>query len=136
MLFRSSAANVAAKTAFVINSPSKVWRGFGYSAGEGLVDGFDGSQRSVKKSATRLAVAGLPSLKPFSGRSSHVSVSGNVSNIQQNEELKSELSQIKTAIKEGQVIMLDGNTWVGATVDRIDTALGNNQSLGGRHQLS
>lgn len=132
----ASAANIAAQATFLINSPSKVWRGFGYSAGEGLVDGFDGSQRSVKKSATRLAVAGLPSLKPFSGRSSHVSVSGNVSNTQQNEELKSELSQIKTAIKEGQVIMLDGNTWVGATVDRIDTALGNNQSLGGRHQLS
>ena len=132
----ASAANIAAQATFLINSPSKVWRGFGYSAGEGLVDGFDGSQRSVKKSATRLAVAGLPSLKPFSGRSSHVSVSGNVSNTQQNEELKSELSQIKTAIKEGQVIMLDGNTWVGATVDRMDTALGNNQSLGGRHQLS
>lgn len=132
----ASAANVAAQAAFVINSPSKVWRGFGYSAGEGLVDGFDGSQRSVKKSATRLAVAGLPSIAPFSGRSSHVSVSGNVSATQQNAELKSELSQIKTAIKEGQVIMLDGNTWVGATVDRIDTALGNNQSLGGRHQLS
>lgn len=132
----ASAANIAAQSAFIINSPSKVWRGFGYSAGEGLVDGFDGSQRSVKKSATRLAVAGLPSIAPFSGRSSHVSVSGNVSNAQQNAELKSELSQIKTAIKEGQVIMLDGNTWVGATVDRIDTALGNNQSLGGRHQLS
>ena len=132
----ASAANIAAQATFLINSPSKVWRGFGYSAGEGLVDGFDGSQRLVKKSATRLAVAGLPSLKPFSGRSSHVSVSGNVSNTQQNEELKSELSQIKKAIKEGQVIMLDGNTWVGATVDRIDTALGNNQSLGGRHQLS
>ena len=132
----ASAANVAARAAFVINSPSKVWRGFGYSAGEGLVDGFDGSQRSVKKSATRLAVAGLPNIAPFSGRSSHVSVSGNVSNAQQNAELKSELSQIKKAIKEGQVIMLDGNTWVGATVDRMDTALGNNQSLGGRHQLS
>lgn len=132
----ASAANIAAQATFLINSPSKVWRGFGYSAGEGLVDGFDGSQRSVKKSATRLAVAGLPSLKPFSGRSSHVSVSGNVSNTQQNEELKTELSQIKEAIKEGQVIMLDGNTWVGATVDRMDTALGNNQSLGGRHQLS
>lgn len=132
----ASAANIAAQATFLINSPSKVWRGFGYSAGEGLVDGFDGSHRLVKKSATRLAVAGLPSIAPFSGRSSHVSVSGNVSNTQQNEELKSELSQIKKAIKEGQVIMLDGNTWVGATVDRIDTALGNNQSLGGRHQLS
>lgn len=132
----ASAANIAAQSAFVINSPSKVWRSFGYSAGEGLVDGFDGSQRSVKKSATRLAVAGLPSIAPFSGRSSHVSVSGNVSNAQQNEDLKSELSQIKKAINNGQVIMLDSGALVGGTVNQMDSALGEQITMGGRHSLA
>lgn len=130
----------AAKEAAEINSPSKKMIAIGEGLGEGTEVGIENTTTDVKKAATKqmadvLNAYGSPdqnaqkvyrniaeqqSARQLSGQQALASSNGPM------------LEKILAAIEKGQVIALDGDAIVGATADRMDSALGRRRTLASR----
>ena len=130
----------AAKKEAEINSPSKKTMAIGEGLGEGEEVGIQNKTKDVKKAAqqqmeTVLDVYGSPehnaqkvyrniaeqqSARQLSGQQALASANGPM------------LERILSAIEKGQVIALDGDAIVGATADRMDSALGRRRTLASR----
>ena len=121
------------------NSPAQKTIDFGEDVGEGAEIGIERKTKDVKKAATRQAsaiidayseqeVAGQRTLRGIAEQQAARNTAERLV-IPDNSGL---LGQILTAIEKGQVLTIDGEALVGATANRMDTALGRRRALAAR----
>lgn len=131
----ASAAASKIKSALKIHSPSRVTFGFGSYFGEGFVNGISSMQKQVQRVAGGMGNMASDALNSnVQALNSRVngSISSNFNTTMDQSPIDNVANKVITAIREGHDIVLDGNTLVGHTADRIDNHLGNNVRLRGR----
>ena len=122
------------------HSPSKKSMKIFEDIGDGAVIGTENKTKDVKKAATRqmaevLDAYGSPELnaqkvyRNIAEQQSARQLSGQQAVASSYDSM---LGQILTAIKEGKVLTIDGDALVGATADRMDSALGRRRALASR----
>lgn len=126
-----------------IHSPSTVFEGFGHNTLAGLINGIREDTpdliRSMRDASDALRSgydpgplnAALPDPSVFS-RAPAYAASEPYRAAEAAADLGGKLDRILAAIEAGKIIAIDGDKWVGATVDRYDAALGRNAVLAGR----
>jgi len=130
----------AAKKEAEINSPSKKTMAIGEGMGEGAEVGIEHKTKDVERAATNQAAAILDaySAQELAGQRALRSVADQQAARQATIQTAAAasnatmLEKILAAIQEGQVLTLDGDTLVGATANRMDTALGQRRALASR----
>lgn len=130
----------AAKKEAEINSPSKKTMAIGEGLGEGEVVGIENTTPDVKKAAQHQMAEVLDSYG--SPEQNAQKVYRSIAEQQSANQLSGQqalasstspmLEKILAAIEKGQVIALDGDAIVGATADRMDSALGRRRTLASR----
>lgn len=134
------AAVKAAKEEAEINSPSKKMMAIGEGLGEGTEVGIENKTKDVKKASQHQMAEVLSSYG--SPEQNAQKVYRNIAEQQSANQLSGQqalassngpmLERILSAIEKGQVIALDGDAIVGATADRMDSALGRRRTLASR----
>ena len=125
------------------HSPSRKMISFGEDMGEGAEIGIDNMTGDVERAATRQAsaildayssqeVAGQKALRHVADQQSARQITGQMAAANANGPM---LERILGAIEKGQVLLLDGNTLVGATAGKMDNTLGQRQVMVGRGAL-
>lgn len=126
------------KKFFGINSPSrefaKIGRYLDEGLAEGLTDNMDGPIKAVQKVAENVLgeaqdIDGLTIERDLQQQAKKSALSVTTAT---DSSMLGKLDLILTAIKKGQVIMLDGKRLVGGTVGAYDSALGKRQLLAER----
>ena len=125
------------KKLFGINSPSKVTAWMGEMLDEGLAVGIEDNATAPKKamgdvSAEILDAAGQVDGVSIERQISHNYSVGAAATAAQSAGTLAKLDQILQAIKEGRVILLDGDTLVGGIANRMNSALGQRRVLAER----
>lgn len=123
-----------------IKSPSRLFKRFARFTGQGYIDELEDITPDMAKTSANAAEAVSNAFRPrtsildraLQGRSaaSEAAKASGVSN------LMNKLDTIIAAIESGKMIMLDGDTLVGATAERMDTALGGRAILAGRRAFA
>jgi hypothetical protein len=119
------------------NSPSKETMSFGEDMGEGTEIGLENKTKDVARAAQRQVGAvldayraeeteGQTTLRNLAERQATRQVSDRMTAANANSEM---LAEILQAIKDGQVIALDGDKLVGGTAERMDSQLGQRREL-------
>lgn len=101
----------------------------------GLVSQFGTVQNNIKKMTSNIAGMASDALNNnVQALNSRVngSISSNFNTTMDQSPIDNVANKVIAAIREGHYIVLDGNTLVGHTADRIDNHLGNNVRLRGR----
>ena len=122
------------------HSPARKLIDFGEDIGAGAEIGIDNSTDDVERAATRQAsaildaynaqeVAGQRALRDVADQQSARRITGQMAAATANSTM---LERILGAIEKGQVLLLDGNTLVGATAGKMDNTLGQRQIMVGR----
>lgn len=125
------------------HSPSRKTIAFGEDMGEGAEIGIENTTGDVERAATRQAsaildayssqeVAGQKALRHVADQQSARQITGQMAAATANGPV---LDRILAAIEKGQVLLLDGNTLVGATAGKMDNTLGQRQVMVGRGAL-
>lgn len=120
---------------FDIHSPAKTMVYVGemldYGVAGGVTENEDEPIRAIRQMAHNLLneAAVIPERLPVQKQQYQVP---DMQTIATNSILSEKLDRILQAIENGQVLMLDGNKLVGATADRMNTALGQIQVLSAR----
>lgn len=134
------------KSALGIHSPSRRFAEIGMYTMAGMKNGIDANAYKVTDSVTKVANSAMDAAQgmKISGdidyqmnpvlssdakqmTSGVMTVDGNMSQtlqMQSDDNMKSQLTEIKNAIADGKVISIDGNKLVGATAKQYDGALG------------
>ena len=125
------------KKLFGINSPSKVTAYMGEMLDEGLAKGIDDNAGAPMRSASDLSSNVLGEFEAPDGLSIERQINHSYSatvaaSAEQSAGALSKLDAILEAIKSGQVLMIDGSKLVGATVDKMNAALGQKRILAER----
>lgn len=119
------------KKIFDIHSPSRVMMGIGELLDEGLAEGIaDGSDAPIN-ALDKLSEDMIGGVEGLDGvtlerRMTHASIPGAQSQV---DGISGKLDRIYQALLNGQVIMLDGKTFVGSTATRYDNELGQRRVL-------
>ena len=122
------------------HSPSRKTMALGEDLGEGAEIGIESKTKDIKKAASQqmetvLDAYGSPELnaqkvyRNIAEQQSARQLSGQQAAASSYD---SALEKILNAIEQGQVITLDGDALVGATADRMDSALGRRRALASR----
>ena len=122
------------------NSPAKKTIDFGEDVGEGAEIGLENKTADVKRAATNQASAILDAYRAeeVNAQKALRSVADQQSAWQTNSQMVSVgssaqlLEKILAAIEQGQILTIDGDTLVGATSNRMDSALGRRRALAAR----
>ncbi|MDE5754190.1 MAG: hypothetical protein K2H89_06600, partial [Oscillospiraceae bacterium] len=120
---------------FDIHSPAKTMVYVGemldYGVAGGVTENEDEPIRAIRQMAHNLLneAAVIPERLPVQKQQYQVP---DIQTITTNSVLSEKLDRILQAIENGQVLMLDGNKLVGATADRMNSALGKIQLLSAR----
>ena len=125
------------KKMFGINSPSKVTAYMGEMLDEGLAKGIEDNTKAPLNAASDLSSGVLNEFEAPDGLSIERQINHNYSvsaaaATAQNASTLSKLDQILKAIERGQILTIDGNAIVGATVNPMNSALGQRRVLAGR----
>lgn len=123
-----------------IKSPSRLFKRYARFTGQGYIDEFENITPDMAEASANAAEAVSNAFHPktsfldraLQGRSAatEAAQTSGVSN------LMNKLDTIIRAVEEGQMIMLDGETLVGATAERMDSALGGRAILAGRRAFA
>ena len=119
------------------NSPSKKTMAFGEDMGEGAEIGIESKTKDVARAAERQVGAilnayreqeteGQTTLRSIAERQTTRQVTDQMAVASVNSDV---LGEILTAIKDGQVLVVDGDKLVGATINKTDSALGQRRVL-------
>lgn len=119
------------------HSPARKTIDFGEDMGEGAEIGIDNKTKDVKKAATRQASAildayseqevnGQQALRNVADRQAAAQTAAQTAATAGNADM---LNRILKAIQEGQTLVLDGTTLVGATAGKMDSTLGQRRVL-------
>lgn len=119
------------------NSPAKKTIAFGEDVGEGAEIGIENKTADVRRAATKQAaaildaygsqeVAAQRTLRAIADRQASNQASTQLAAANSHSQI---LEKILAAVQQGQVVLLDGNTLVGATAGRMDTKLGQRKML-------
>lgn len=126
-------ANKAAKAKAQIHSPSRLFRDqVGKYIAEGVAVGIEENKARAQEAMSNLLE--LTNKKASSGYDMSFNTNGKIE-ISNSNSMMSLLQEIKNAIQNGQVIMLDSNKLVGATAGNFDSALGDIMTDRSRNQL-
>lgn len=126
------------------HSPSRKMIAFGEDMGEGGAIGLENKTKRMLKVAehqvdslmgTYSAATGSSGQGVFSSVRRYNSATRSQTLNELPASIVERLTLILNAIKAGQVLTIDGKTWVGATVDRTDSALGQRRELVARGAL-
>ena len=128
------------KKLFGINSPSKVTAYMGEMLDEGLAKGIEDNTAAPKEAMADMTGEVINAAGQVDGvaieRQINYSVSASAAaNAAQNAGLLGKLDKILAAIERGQIITIDSNALVGATVNPMNSALGQRRVLAGRGAL-
>lgn len=123
------------KKVFDIHSPSRVMAGIGELLDEGLAVGITENAEAPVNALDKLSGDMLNEAEALNGvslerRMTHAFEDTSMAT--PTDGISNKLDQILQAIRSGQVIMLDGKTFVGSTVDRYDSELGQRRVLAER----
>lgn len=123
-----------------IKSPSRLFKRYARFTGQGYIDEFENITPDMAEASANAAEAVSNAFHPktsfldraLQGRSAaaEAAQTSGVSN------LMNKLDKIIRAVEEGRMIMLDGDTLVGATAERMDSALGGRAILAGRRAFA
>ena len=122
------------------HSPARKTIDFGEDVGEGAEIGIENKTADVKKAATNQAaaildaynaqeVAGQRALRQVAEQQTGREITSQMTAATANSAI---LDRILAAIEKGQVLLLDGDALVGATANRMDSALGQRRALASR----
>lgn len=122
------------------NSPAKKTIAFGEDVGEGAEIGIENKTKDVKQAATNQAGAILDAYRAEEVNAQralrHVAEQQTARQVNSQVAVASSngpiLGEILTAIKDGQILTIDGDALVGATSNRMDSALGRRRALAAR----
>lgn len=125
------------KKLFGINSPSKVTTYMGEMLDEGLAKGVEGNAKAPKDAMRDLSQSMLDEVGGVDGLAieRHINHSYAVeaaAAASQTSSMIGKLDQILKAIKDGQILTIDGGVLVGATANTMNSALGQRRVLVGR----
>ena len=134
------AAVNAAKKEAEINSPSKKTMEIGEGLGEGAEVGIENKTEDVKRASTKQMSAVLDAYRPeeVGAQKALRHVAEQQTARQVNTQMAAAgssaplLEKILTAIEQGQILTIDGDTLVGATSNKMDSALGRRRALAAR----
>ena len=121
------------KKFFGIKSPSRVFRDqVGKMLGLGLAEGIEESADAPARAMAALSDGVLDEAAEFNGltlerQMQHTFAAPETAGAEAG--LLSKLDKILDAIERGHIIAIDGDTWVGATADKMDRALGLRRTL-------
>jgi phage-related protein len=124
------------KKLFGINSPSKVTAWMGEMLDEGLAKGVEDNATAPTKAMSRLSDDMLTEAEDMNGltlerRLQHTFSAPAAATVAETGMLD-KLDKILRAIERGQIITINGDTLVGATVDSMNSALGQRRVLAER----
>jgi hypothetical protein len=128
------------KDFFGIKSPSRVFRDeVGKMLAEGLAEGIEKNARQPLDAMAELSKDILGEADNFNGltlarKLEHTFAAPSGPSVAESGMLD-KLDRILSAIERGQILTIDGNTWVGGTVGRYDSALGQRRELVARGAL-
>ena len=130
----------AAKKEAEINSPSKKTMAIGEGLGEGTEVGVEKSTPRVERAAEHQMAAVLDAYRSEEVNAQHAlrSMSEQQAARQANSQMAAAgsnaplLEKILTAIENGQILTIDGDTVVGATANKMDSALGRRRAWAAR----
>ena len=124
------------KKLFGINSPSKVTAYMGEMLDEGFAKGIKDNTKAPVKAMGKMADAMLGEAGEVDGlaveRSIRYTSSAQPAATMAQSGMLDKLDKILAAIERGQIITINGDTLVGATADRMNTALGQRRVLAER----
>lgn len=127
----------AMRTAADSHSPSRKTIAFGEDMGEGTEIGLENTTKDLRRAATNQAAAilegyrsqeltGQNTLRQIAEQQASHAMSEQMTMASANAPM---LEKILSAIERGQVLLIDGDTLVGATANRMDSALGRRHDL-------
>lgn len=117
------------------HSPSKKTIAFGEDMGEGTEIGLENKTDDILKTAKHQVQA---MLDVYSGNDSTAAVQQHLTAVETSSQMRAaqaaassaaQLDKILAAIERGQVLLLDGDTLVGATAGKMDSTLGRHRAL-------
>ena len=125
------------KNLFGIHSPSKVTAYMGEMLDEGLAVGIEDNATAPMKAMSDVSAGVLDAAGTVDGVAIERQISHNYSfssaaEVAQNSGLLTKLDQILKAIESGHIIAIDGDAWVGATANKMNSALGQRRILAER----
>ncbi len=136
--FASSVLN-GIKSFFGVNSPSKETAWIGEMLDEGLAEGMLDNVGKPVKAMKRVTGDVLGAAEGFNGlsldRQRQAGASAAAAATMANSGMGAKLDAILAAIERGQVLTIDGNTFIGATADGYDNRLGQRRALAARGAL-
>lgn len=123
----------AYKTTNMIKSPSKRYEWLAQQDVAGLTTTYQKSVPKMQEASRKLADSGyLASIRTRQAAIPSISRTVSQASAPANDGNTPMLQKILAAIKAGQVLLLDGKTWVGGTANSYDEALGQNKILADR----
>jgi phage-related protein len=122
------------KEIFGVASPSKVTMEIGRFLDEGLALGIENGADAPVKAMDHLATGVLDSANSLNGATMQRRLQATYSApaAASGFGVGDKLDRILAALERGQILTIDGDTLVGATVDRIDMKLGQRRALAAR----